>query len=56
MIGESGAWALVCLYAGSSYLLDVGGTSASVSGLTFVSTSCRPPRRSWRSPSFTGLS
>jgi len=37
MLGESGAWALVCLYAGSSYLIEVGGTRASVSGLDFVS-------------------
>jgi hypothetical protein len=36
-IGESGAWALVALYTGSSYLLDMGGSQASVSGLTFVS-------------------
>jgi hypothetical protein len=36
-LGESGAWALVSLYAGSSYLLDVGGSPASVGGLTFVS-------------------
>jgi hypothetical protein len=36
-IGEAGAWALVSLYAGSSYLLDFGGSRASVGGLTFVS-------------------
>jgi hypothetical protein len=36
-VGEAGAWALVSLYAGSSYLLDFGGSKASVGGLTFVS-------------------
>ena len=36
-LGERGGWALVALYAGSSYLLVVGGTRESVSGLTFVS-------------------
>jgi hypothetical protein len=36
-IGESGAWALVSLYAGSSYLLQSGGTRASLGGLSFVS-------------------
>jgi hypothetical protein len=36
-LGERGGWALVALYAGSSYLLAMGGTRESVSGLTFVS-------------------
>jgi hypothetical protein len=36
-LGERGGWALVALYAGSSYLLVGGGTRDSVSGLTFVS-------------------
>ena len=37
LVGERGAWALVALYASSVYLLQVGGTRESVSGLSFVS-------------------
>lgn len=36
-LGGAGGWALVALYAGSPYLLDMGGTRESASGLTFVS-------------------
>ena len=37
VLGETGAWAVVALYAGSSYLLGVGGVHESTNGLTFVS-------------------
>lgn len=37
LLGTTGAWAVVSLYAGSAYLLQVAGTASSVSGLTFVS-------------------
>jgi hypothetical protein len=37
MMGDTGAWAAVALYAGSSYLIHIGGSRESIGGLPFVS-------------------